>query len=309
MDLDQTKHPKEIELQERSNASEIESLTDGASINSKDCCWICYDSERQDAGPLIQPCQCRGDVSAVHHNCLRRWLVEVTIICFFFFPPMTRRFFFCSERGRCSCVLWLKLEMLRWFALYEKSSFYSVFLINSDIMICRIDTFSIRNIISRTNLNTYNSFFHVTSRFYISFTFIYYLALQSIPMNADHHFSGVSELEKFGCSHVQSVRFAIQRQALNQIRLAKWFDVAALAANDRHRRDDVWLVSCRMDNYSIGWRFVHKNVGCWHNTLGHIRLHKVCIALLTSLNLIGMLSFILSIKLTIFTWCRSCSVY
>ena len=44
---------------------------------TKDC-WICYDSERQDVGPLIQPCQCRGDVSSVHHDCLRRWLVEVS---------------------------------------------------------------------------------------------------------------------------------------------------------------------------------------------------------------------------------------
>lgn len=39
-------------------------------------CWICYDPERSDAGPLIQPCKCSGDVSSVHHNCLRRWLVE-----------------------------------------------------------------------------------------------------------------------------------------------------------------------------------------------------------------------------------------
>ncbi|XP_076347586.1 uncharacterized protein LOC143245293 isoform X1 [Tachypleus tridentatus] len=39
-------------------------------------CWICYDSERQDAGPLIQPCQCRGDVASVHHDCLKKWLIE-----------------------------------------------------------------------------------------------------------------------------------------------------------------------------------------------------------------------------------------
>ncbi|XP_045610134.1 uncharacterized protein [Procambarus clarkii] len=39
-------------------------------------CWICYDTERTDAGPLIQPCDCRGDVGAVHHNCLRKWLME-----------------------------------------------------------------------------------------------------------------------------------------------------------------------------------------------------------------------------------------
>ncbi|XP_058806256.1 uncharacterized protein LOC131672801 [Phymastichus coffea] len=76
LDLDQTKHPKEIELQDKSKAAEAERLTDNASISSKDCCWICYDSDTQDAGPLIQPCQCKGDVGVVHHNCLRRWLVE-----------------------------------------------------------------------------------------------------------------------------------------------------------------------------------------------------------------------------------------
>ncbi|CAL1265086.1 unnamed protein product [Larinioides sclopetarius] len=39
-------------------------------------CWICYDPERLDCGPLIQPCKCRGDVSIVHHECLKQWLVE-----------------------------------------------------------------------------------------------------------------------------------------------------------------------------------------------------------------------------------------
>jgi len=39
-------------------------------------CWICYDTDRTDAGHLIQPCACKGDVSVVHHDCLRRWLVE-----------------------------------------------------------------------------------------------------------------------------------------------------------------------------------------------------------------------------------------
>eukprot|EP00096_Caligus_rogercresseyi_P011933 TRINITY_DN484_c0_g1_i1.p1 TRINITY_DN484_c0_g1~~TRINITY_DN484_c0_g1_i1.p1 ORF type:complete len:273 (-),score=37.81 TRINITY_DN484_c0_g1_i1:218-1036(-) len=39
-------------------------------------CWICYDDERTDAGSFINPCNCRGDVGAVHHDCLRRWLVE-----------------------------------------------------------------------------------------------------------------------------------------------------------------------------------------------------------------------------------------
>ncbi|XP_018334563.1 uncharacterized protein LOC108743488 [Agrilus planipennis] len=37
-------------------------------------CWICYDADRSD--PLIRPCACTGDVSSVHHECLRRWLME-----------------------------------------------------------------------------------------------------------------------------------------------------------------------------------------------------------------------------------------
>lgn len=48
---------------------------DSSSTNSIDC-WICYDSDRKDMGPLIQPCECRGDVSAVHHDCLKKWLME-----------------------------------------------------------------------------------------------------------------------------------------------------------------------------------------------------------------------------------------
>ncbi|CAL7944380.1 unnamed protein product [Xylocopa violacea] len=76
--LDHSKYVKEIELQDKSGEQDAALFSDGTSISSKDC-WICYDSERQDAGPLIQPCQCRGDVSAVHHNCLRRWLVESSV--------------------------------------------------------------------------------------------------------------------------------------------------------------------------------------------------------------------------------------
>ncbi|XP_031847247.1 uncharacterized protein LOC116433376 [Nomia melanderi] len=74
--LDQSKYVKEIE--DKSGEQDAALFSDGTSISSKDC-WICYDSDRQDAGPLIQPCQCRGDVSAVHHNCLRRWLVESSV--------------------------------------------------------------------------------------------------------------------------------------------------------------------------------------------------------------------------------------
>ncbi|XP_063423927.1 uncharacterized protein LOC134707810 [Mytilus trossulus] len=43
---------------------------------TKQDCWICYDPERIDAGDLIQPCQCKGDVASVHHECLRKWLME-----------------------------------------------------------------------------------------------------------------------------------------------------------------------------------------------------------------------------------------
>ena len=39
-------------------------------------CWICYDSDSKVGGSLIQPCGCKGDVGYVHHDCLRRWLVE-----------------------------------------------------------------------------------------------------------------------------------------------------------------------------------------------------------------------------------------
>lgn len=45
------------------------------SVGSARDCWICYDSARSE--PLIRPCRCTGDVSAVHHDCLSRWLVEV----------------------------------------------------------------------------------------------------------------------------------------------------------------------------------------------------------------------------------------
>ncbi|XP_068723698.1 uncharacterized protein [Montipora capricornis] len=42
-------------------------------------CWVCYDSERTDAGPMIFPCLCKGDVAAVHHDCLKRWLIESSV--------------------------------------------------------------------------------------------------------------------------------------------------------------------------------------------------------------------------------------
>lgn len=60
---------------------ELKSLVDlddkkSSEIASLAECWICYDTERTDAGPLMQPCACKGDVSAVHHDCLKTWLME-----------------------------------------------------------------------------------------------------------------------------------------------------------------------------------------------------------------------------------------
>lgn len=39
-------------------------------------CFICRSAERTDMGALIQPCQCRGDVKSVHHDCLKEWLIK-----------------------------------------------------------------------------------------------------------------------------------------------------------------------------------------------------------------------------------------
>ncbi|XP_057329934.1 uncharacterized protein LOC130670534 [Microplitis mediator] len=74
-DIEPSKYPREVELQEKRCSVDSKLLNESGSVSARDC-WICYDSETQDAGPLIQPCQCRGDVSTVHHDCLRRWLVE-----------------------------------------------------------------------------------------------------------------------------------------------------------------------------------------------------------------------------------------
>ena len=75
-------NPRKI-LERAKSRSDLRALTDGRvpltrsdSLKLLAECWICYDSERTDAGPLIQPCLCRGDVSAVHHDCLKTWLVE-----------------------------------------------------------------------------------------------------------------------------------------------------------------------------------------------------------------------------------------
>lgn len=61
---------------DRRNDSESSSATSTDDEDKSLECWICYDPERTDCGPIIQPCNCKGDVGAVHHDCLRRWLVE-----------------------------------------------------------------------------------------------------------------------------------------------------------------------------------------------------------------------------------------
>lgn len=42
-------------------------------------CWICYDLDKDE--PLISPCNCKGDTSSVHHECLQRWLAESFAMC------------------------------------------------------------------------------------------------------------------------------------------------------------------------------------------------------------------------------------
>jgi len=46
----------------------------GKFIAGESECWICYDKEKEEV--LIQPCNCKGDMKLVHHNCLKVWLVE-----------------------------------------------------------------------------------------------------------------------------------------------------------------------------------------------------------------------------------------
>lgn len=59
-----------------SESSASSSYSEGSGEDKSPECWICYDGDRDDVGAMIYPCNCKGDVSAVHHDCLRRWLVE-----------------------------------------------------------------------------------------------------------------------------------------------------------------------------------------------------------------------------------------
>lgn len=61
-------------------------------------CWICYDTDTLTNGPLIHPCDCKGDVAAVHHNCLRKWLMEV---CSYFITLCKKKINFKRSNGIC----------------------------------------------------------------------------------------------------------------------------------------------------------------------------------------------------------------
>lgn len=40
-------------------------------------CWICHSTEDDQNGRWITPCQCRGTMKWVHHNCLQMWVFEL----------------------------------------------------------------------------------------------------------------------------------------------------------------------------------------------------------------------------------------
>ncbi|KAK9873894.1 hypothetical protein WA026_002246 [Henosepilachna vigintioctopunctata] len=63
----------------QAQTKELTEIDDGDAFINKRECWICYDGDKPE--PLIQPCACTGDVSSVHHDCLRRWLVESATNC------------------------------------------------------------------------------------------------------------------------------------------------------------------------------------------------------------------------------------
>lgn len=63
--------PITLEKHQTYNSIEDDSTKDS---HSQHQCWVCYDTENTDS--LIFPCKCKGDVAAVHHECLKRWLIE-----------------------------------------------------------------------------------------------------------------------------------------------------------------------------------------------------------------------------------------
>ncbi|XP_013783719.1 uncharacterized protein LOC106467879 [Limulus polyphemus] len=76
LEADKPAQPTEEEALVSSSKEVVVRAALNNSLEKPGECWICYDSERQDVGPLIQPCLCKGDVSAVHHDCLKKWLEQ-----------------------------------------------------------------------------------------------------------------------------------------------------------------------------------------------------------------------------------------
>ncbi|XP_063369517.1 uncharacterized protein LOC134657867 [Cydia amplana] len=72
--LDDAKLQELLQHHQDAKQSDVETDSLVGSVGSARDCWICYDSSRPE--PLIHPCRCTGDVSAVHHDCLSRWLAE-----------------------------------------------------------------------------------------------------------------------------------------------------------------------------------------------------------------------------------------
>ncbi|XP_037083632.1 uncharacterized protein LOC119104014 isoform X2 [Pollicipes pollicipes] len=61
---------------DRDEERKLNDAQGGCSTESLLECWICYDNDTEASGPLIQPCECRGSTSVVHHECLKKWLME-----------------------------------------------------------------------------------------------------------------------------------------------------------------------------------------------------------------------------------------
>ena len=64
-------------------SSDVKDIVDakytGDKVNSgENDCWICYDKDKNEM--MIQPCNCKGDMKLVHHDCLKVWLVEKSMI-------------------------------------------------------------------------------------------------------------------------------------------------------------------------------------------------------------------------------------
>lgn len=53
-----------------SNGANFKAEDVNYTISETKHCWICYDVDKKEV--LIEPCHCKGDMSSVHQECLRR---------------------------------------------------------------------------------------------------------------------------------------------------------------------------------------------------------------------------------------------